>query len=284
MNTARQILRFSIPGSLFLLHAAVCYLLYRRLQGVPFVDASIPVQENLAAVLAVAATIPVGFVVYQIYYFSYGPILRLWPRPWGGRFVRRDRGGEILNTLAPRQIATLENVLGCKINREAPHALAPSGPSLHQRLMHWSHILEIAGTYKTLPMEGGTRQLKYESSWHTHWDSLRATLDIAGSYADCEQIKTEYTTLSDIYHSLGAAGIAVLSAWITVSLLSATHIGRIFESPAEALAGFALISTITAAVYLVFYVARGRTWRSAAASITFGLRWLFWRHGEDLRQ
>ncbi len=284
MNTARQILRFSIPGSIFLLNAVGCYLIYRRIQGVPFVTASTPIRENGAALIAAIATIPVGFVVYQIYYFTYEPVLRIRPLSWGGRFVRKDRGGQILKTLDPTQIATLEDILGCSIDLNEPHSIVESDGSVLGRIMHRSGVLEIAGAYKTLTMESGERRLAYENLWHTHWNVLRSTVDIAGSYPGSKQVKSEYTTLSDIYHSLGAARTAVLSSWISVSVLSISHIGRVWSNPVAALGGFIAISGIAVAMYLVFHIARGRTWQTAAASLTYGLRWLDWRHGHELRR
>lgn len=282
MDTARQILRFSIPGSIFLLHAFVCYLLFRRLQGVSFIDASTPVQENIAAALAVLATIPVGFVIYQFYYFSYKPVLRFWPWPWGGRFVRMDRGGQILKTLDEDHLVTLEEIFDCEIDRTDPHRVVPGSGSPIQKLMHAAGVLEVDGKAKAL--QGKQRQRTYENIWYTHWDVLRMAMDVAAAPADSERVKSEYTSLSDIYHSLGAARTAVTAAWLCVCVLAATHLGRIANDPWMAVAGFALISTMTAAVYSILQVARGRTWRTAAASLSFGLRWLHWRHGHELRQ
>lgn len=282
MDTARQILRFSIPGSIFLLHAFVCYLLFRRVQGVEFIDASTPIKENIAAAVAVLATIPVGFVIYQFYFFTYEPVLRIWPLPWGGRFVRRDRGGQILQTLDSDQLSTLEEIFKCEIDRSNPHSVIPNSGSPLQKLMHATGVLEVDGATKKL--EKKERQLAYEDLWYTHWDVLRTAMDVAATPTNTERLKYEYTTLSDIYHSLGAAKTSVAAAWLCVSVLALTHLGRVVDNPLPALAGFVLISALTVAIYLILHVARGRTWRTAAASLSFGLRWLHWRHGHELRQ
>lgn len=283
MDTGRQILRFSIPGSIFLLHGVVCYLLFRRIQGVPFVEASTPIKENIAAVIAVLATIPVGFLIYQFYYFTYEPVLRLWPLPWKGRLVRRDRGGQILKRLDEDEIKALEKIFRCTIDRKDPHSVVPSGGSPIQRLMHATGVLEVSGTTGELPVAAKERQLAYEDLWYTHWDALRSAMEVASTYEAGVHIKSEYTALSDIYHSLGAARTAVLSAWIGTCVLSVSHIGRIQDDPEKTLAGIFLISVLTFSIYAVLHVARGRTWRTAAASLTFGLRWLHWRHGQELR-
>ena len=280
MDTARQILRFSIPGSIFLLYGTVCYLIYRRSQGVLFVEASNAIQDNIAAVIAVAATIPVGFLIYQLYYFSYEPVVKFLIFPWRGRLVRRDRGGTILRTLDEDQLTHLENIFGCKIARDPLHDVV-KGKSLLSKLMAPSGVLEVAGPTKALPMKDKQRQKEFEDRWYMHWHVLRSAMDIAASYN--EQVKAEYTTLSDIYHSLGAARTAVVTAWASVCLLAMFHWPRISQAPKEAIRGFIAISLLTAITVGVLYVARGRTWRTVEASVSYGLRWVLWRHADELR-
>lgn len=282
MDTARQILRFSIPGSVFLLHAVVCYLIYRRIQGVPFADASEPIQDNITAVTAVLAAIPVGFLIYQFYYFTYEPVLRFLAFRWRGRYVRRDRGGQILRTLDPQHISRLEEIFGCKIELEEIHSPIPPSKRPIRRLMHAGGILEVAGTTKALPMQGERRKQAYQDIWYTHWYALRSAVDIAASHSGGEQVKAEYTTLSDIYHSLGAANTAVLIAGFTVFLVSFSDFERITQAPELAFAGWAAVASLSFTIYACLYTTRGRTWRTAAASLTYGLRWMHWRHGYAL--
>lgn len=280
MDTARQILRFSIPGSIFLLYGTVCYLLYRRIEGVAFVEASNAIQDNVAAVIAVAATIPVGFLIYQLYYFSYEPVLKVLILPWRGKYVRRDRGGTILRTLEDDQLTHLESIFGCRIEREPLHDVV-SKKSLLNKLMVPSGILEVAGPTKALPMKGKKRQRTFEDRWYTHWHVLRSAMDIAASYN--EQVKAEYTTLSDIYHSLGAARTAVVSAWLSASVLfGLSHHDWASQEPWKAAAGFVAITLVTAFAVGMLYVARGRTWRTVEASVSYGLRWVLWRHADEL--
>jgi hypothetical protein len=273
MDTARQVLRFSIPGSIFLLYGAVNYLLYRRFQGVSFVEASGPLRENVAAGIAVLAAIPIGFLIYQVYYFRYKPVLRIWLVPWESRFVRRDRGGQVLQTLDPDQLTELEEIFNCEIHRKEIHRVAPKGKSPLQKLMHAAGVLEVAEEMKAL--EKKARRLIYEKHWYTHWDVLRSAMDIAVPYG--EHLKAEYTSLSDVYHSLGAARTAVVTAWISVCLLAASHGGRVVNEPTKAAMGLSAISALTAATYLVLHIARGRTWQTTASSLSFGLRGLHWQ-------
>lgn len=288
MDSARQILRFSIPGSIFLLHGAVCYLVYRRFQGVSFVDASSTIQDNVAAVIAVAATIPVGFLVYQLYYFNYGPLLRpfLLPwdcklLPWRGKLVRKDRGGTILLELDESQLKDIEDIFECEIDRDPIHQVVPEGKSLLQKLMKRSGVLVVSDAIDAQATDNKTLRRLYEDRWYVHWDALRSTMDLA-AYTG-EHVKSEYTSLSDIYHSLGAARTAVLTAWVGIVAIAVSHMGRIGEAPIEALGGLLAISTLTFATYVVLHVARGHTWRTAEVSLVFGLRWVLTRHAHALR-
>ncbi len=285
MDTARQVLRYSIPGSILLLHGVVCYYVFRGALGVPLTDSSSLLKDNLSAVIVVLATVPLGFVVYQVYYFTYEPVLRVPPGPWDGRLVRRDRGGQILKTLDPEQIRHLEEVFGRPVQvEESPHRIVPAGRGPLKRFLHATEALEIDGPLKTLPLEGRARQEAYEDLWYTHWDVLRSAVDIAGSSDESTQVKAEYTSLSDIYHSLGASRTAVLTAGACVSLFELAHIGRTIDQPLGSLGGVVAISIMTGVLYAVFHISRGRTWRTAEASIGLGLRWLHWREGDERRR
>src|SRR5215204_3866505 len=253
MDSARQVLRFSIPGSVLLLHGVVCYLLYERFQGVPLIDASALIQDNITALIAVVATIPTGFVIYQLYYFKYEPVLRIWFLPWRGRLVRTDRGGQILRTLPSAQLQQLEDIFQCKIDRERIHKIVPKGRSPIKKLMFAMGMLEVDG--KTKALEKKARREAYEDRWYTHWDVLRSAIDIAALKNN--QVKAEYTALSDIYHALGAARTAVTAAWVGVCLLALSHTWRGVDSFDGALIGLCLISMLTSALWFVLHVARG---------------------------
>ncbi len=287
MSSARQILRFSIPGSIFLLHGAVCYLLYRRIQGVPVVDASSVIQDNVAGVIAVAATIPVGFLVYQLYYFNYGPLLHpfLLPwsgklMPWPGRLVRKDRGGTILLKLEEDQLRKLEETFKCTIDREPIHKVVSEEGSPIQKLMHRSGVLQVSDPIAAQATSDKELRQLYEDRWYVHWDVLRSTMDLA-AYTK-EHVKNEYTSLSDIYHSLGAARTAVLTAWLGITAVALSHRGRIAEAPVEAVVGLLAIFVLSFAIYVVLHVARGHTWRTAEVCLVFGLRWVLGRHGHEI--
>lgn len=284
MDTARQILRFSIPGSLLFLHGLACLLVAEQIQNAGALSAP-DLDGNSAAIVIVLATIPIGFVVYQIYYFSYGPIVSFWPFKWGGRRVRADRGWLILSFLEKRQITALETIFKVRLQTVSPHCGIPRPKHWYRHplrtLEHVLGILEIDGTAKTLPLEGGHRRIAYEDSWYIHWNLLQSILDIAGSISSGEQIKREYTTLSDIYHALGAARIAIILAGIGVFAWTVAHAADA-SHPLCSVAAVAAIAALTGILSLVLHIARRRTWDSASWTLRFGLRWLFWRYTNEL--
>lgn len=284
MDTARQVLRFSIPGSLLILWAIACFLIFRRAQGVSFLESSTLIRDNIGALVAVLATIPIGFVVYQAYYFGYGPVVRVWPLPWGGRFVRLDRGSQILHHLEPDQVAALNEIFKANLDVSKPYDRVrnPGWWFAHPRrkFYFWAGKLKLNQNWLGSEDKDERRRC-YERRWHENWDVLRAVLDISGSIRGSGQIKHEYTILSDLYHALGASRKAITFGWLAIVLLAIVHFGRIENNYPGSLKGLAVITVLTALVNSALYRTRRRTWKSAAASLQFSLRWLFSVHADE---
>ena len=285
MNAARQILRYSIPGSLLVLNGIACYLIFRRCQGVPFATSSTVLDENVGALVAILATIPIGFVVYQAYYFSYLPLIRAWPRKWQGRLIRPDRGSEILCVLQPSQIMASSAIFGLPLDVSQPHRPVQRSQRRlgkpAQKVMARLGILELTpGRHQRFP-EKEQRGRAYADRWHANWNVVRAILDIASSTKGGRPIKDEYTTLSDIYHALGAARTALTFAWAGVAVLGVLHVGRLVDHPIGSLCGLLAITGLTLTLNVILHLARVRTWQTAATSLRLGLRWFFWLHVDD---
>src|SRR4051794_37856696 len=121
MDAARQLVRFSIPGAVLLLLGIGNFLIFQRCQGVDVSTSSEQIRDNVAALVGVLATIPVGFIIYQVYYALYGPLVRTWPFPWGGRLVRIDRGSQVLKDLEDDQIRALRNIFDRPLDVSKPH-------------------------------------------------------------------------------------------------------------------------------------------------------------------
>jgi hypothetical protein len=96
MDSARQVIRWSIPGSVLVLTLAGVYVAMRLYPSFSFAAASEPIKNSLSPVTAVALSVPVGFMCYQLYYWGYSPLRLL-------GFVSANRGWEILECLSASQ-------------------------------------------------------------------------------------------------------------------------------------------------------------------------------------
>ena len=296
MNAARQVLRFSIPGAVLVLWILTCFAVYKRFQGVDVFSSAALVRENIGALLVLLVTVPVGFIVYQIYYFTYGPIFNLWPFRWSGRLVRVDRGAAVLHGLSGPRLQALGSAFEVKLDVVHAHVRVPDpGPWKAfreenpwyrypvEKVFHWLQLVELTKDWKDSHAKQGIRKA-YTRRWHHNWDALRGLIDIAGSYPRSSHIKHEYTIFSDVYHSLGATRTAVALAWGSIVAVSLTHVGRLEDKPLASLAGLALITAMSFAVSTVLHVARLRTWGSAASSLRFALRWLLREEEAESRE
>jgi hypothetical protein len=99
-GTTRHILRYGIPGSLLLIVTCGSYLALRMCSGVSLTRALEPVTNNVSAAIAVALAFPLGFVIYQVYYWRYTPLGFM-------RVVSINPGQVILGALTSGQRGTV---------------------------------------------------------------------------------------------------------------------------------------------------------------------------------
>ncbi|MFL5897737.1 MAG: hypothetical protein ACJ76D_04660 [Solirubrobacterales bacterium] len=281
MDAARQVLRFSIPGAVLLLNGMICFMIYRRVQGVGFEVTSALLRANVEPLVGVLATIPVGFVVYQAYYFNYGPKVAIWPFTWPTDLVRTDRACQVLGRLPAATVDQLAYAFDLPLDLTPAYRRVPNPGSWHchplEKTMHWLHCLRIRSDWDEV--QGGG-SVAYGVRWHNNWDVLRGMVEIAASLPGADHVKQEYTTLSDLFHALGAARTAVTLSWLAAVVLAMTHIGRILANPLESVIGLLLITGLSTMLWVIFHYARRRTWKSAASSIRLALRWLLHRNPE----
>lgn len=275
MDTARQVLRFSIPGSITLLAIAGYLVLGRLLQGDSWDVVGQAVAENVSAVVAIVAAIPVGFLIYQIYYATYRAVVWPWrPRPLkdGKRWVRIDRGRQILALLPPDQQVRVAKLFDVELQLD--EILDEEGSWLGRR----AHAFSLKYKYwaqEPKPFE------RYRDRWQENWNIVRALVEISDSTDAGGAIRSEYMTLSDIYHALGACRAGIQLAW----LVSATAcIGYIIDGQSFWGSVLTLVLTLFATLVLfwIFHRARGHTWVSAQESLKFGLTALFKRRPDLL--
>jgi hypothetical protein len=286
MDAARQVLRFSIPGAVLLLNGMLCFMIYRRLQGVGFDETSSLLRANVEPLVGVLATIPVGFVVYQAYYFNYGPSVSVWPLPWPTRLVRTDRACQVLGHLPAAVVDQLALAFGLRLDLTEAYERVPDPGRwfIHpvEKAIHWLYLLRLCPGWGEAA-SGADPVAAYSRRWHNNWDILRGMVEIAASLPGANHVKEEYITLSDLFHALGAARTAVSLSWLAAFVLALTHVGRLAESPIESGLGLLLITALSMTLWVIFHFARRRTWKSAASSLRLALRWLLHRNADAFR-
>lgn len=276
MDTARQVLRFSIPGSITLLLVAGFLVLGRLLQGDSWDAVGQAVKENVSAVVAIFAAIPIGFIIYQIYYATYRAVVWPWrPRPWssGERWVRIDRGAQVLSKLPPEQLDHIKALFGVKLDLNP--ILTPEETWLGKR----AHAYRLREEFVTEAKANA--QERYRDRWQENWNVVRALVEISDGSDVGGAIRSEYTTLSDIYHALGACRAGAQLAWIVSAVACISYIVD-GQGVWNSLLTMAITLFVTLIVFWVFHRARGHTWVSAQESLKFGLTALFKRQPDLL--
>jgi hypothetical protein len=269
-----------------LLNGMLCFMIYRRVQGVGFDATSALLRANVEPLVGVLATIPVGFVVYQAYYFNYGPMVSVWPFPWPNNLVRTDRACQVLSRLPAPTVQSLADAFKLQLDLSVAYEPVPDPGKwyLHpvQKTLHWLRLLRLKSDWG---VEGSNsdRSAAYRKRWHDNWDVLRGMVEIAASLPGADHVKEEYMTLSDLFHALGAARTAVSVSWLAAVVLAMTHTGRIADKPLASLVGILLITALSTMLWVVFHFARRRTWKSASSSLRLALRWLLHRNPEDFQ-
>jgi hypothetical protein len=272
MDVGRQLFRFSIPGSIFLLWAVAGAVLIRLITGASLASTTAPLRENVAALTALVATIPVGFLLYQAYYVLYRPLLLNWPMVWYGRWIRIDRASQILCRFQENQIQALRDLFDVPLDITKPHEREAARP------LRWLRLLKLSGDYLARHKSDTEARATYSNRWYDNWDVLRAIIDISEASEATRGIKREYVHLSDIYHALGATRTAIWAGWFTsvgVTAAATAHLGEPWGNWTIGVLAFAVPTT---AILIVLHQTRRQTWISASKSLYYQLRWVFDNH------
>ena len=198
MDTARQVVRWSIPGWVFLFVLALLQATTWLVEGNSpngILQAEAPFLTPAAIAAVVTAGVPLGFILYQIYYSWYGKVL-----PFG--FVNRDRGADILLSLSPDIRKTL-----CGIEGTTPD-LEEMSDQIGPFLLPYP-FRRLKDVYRN-----AADVKRFEAKVHDNWDLIRFWLHRICLMNKAESLKSEVTTLADIYHAVGAARTALLLACV----------------------------------------------------------------------
>lgn len=273
MDNARQVVRWSIPGLVLVLELAVFAATSHLAEGRDPLTV-IETAGTTAAVVSLLAGVPLGFLLYQLYFrgyrpFGYSLLLTVrqlcvlprdiarggpaWKEMWlrGCTFVRTDRGAAILKEFLDR---------GGKAELIA-HV--------------WPHD-ELSEQDITKGVEDAATcaecRRRYEERFQRNWSIVMALLDFTSGFQNAEVIKTEYTSGSDIYHALGAARTAIVGAWY-VALGYLLIVARPTMSVGEVALGALSISVLAFVQYKVLSSARRQAFLNLVARVAAGLAW-----------
>lgn len=286
MDTARQILRYSIPGSLCLI-TAVAVVFIMQVAAAFDVTAISPATKVETTIAMVAASVPVGFLIYQVYYASYGPLvpyrwLVFWTRT-PATYITRDRGADIFRQLPDDQLVQLRSMFDAALDVDSWYLQADA----RTRLAKAANLMQldeqrIIEKYRNADHPPDPVAI-YELHWRENWGVFRSLLDLAAARADAKELKMEFTTLSDIYHALGAARLAVpLGGVIGVVYAGSMHTERILHHLLEEFVAAMLMALVGAWIVNLLHNARRATWNSALACAQYGLRWCLGTHPDGL--
>jgi hypothetical protein len=163
-----------------------------------------------AAALVVGAGVPLGFLIYQLYYEAFDNWMPLSLAP-------QDRGGDILRCL-PDQVKEKLKAYDSKLNFE--EKCEPS------KIMFLSLI--FTSNLRRLKPEFRNHAGKdfYRETRQNNFEIIRFYLSIISMESHTDSFKNEYTNLSDIYNSIGAARMGLVLSFILYflyNILSPIH-------------------------------------------------------------
>jgi hypothetical protein len=231
--------------------------------------------NTTTSIAVIAASIPVGFLVYQFYYRRYKPIL--------GRYVTLDRGAEILRRLPPDVLERLRTLFDARLDVRRSHVLAKdflgrqaSALVLDEQQLKARYHDVGADRIGAFELDERNPERIYTDNWYENWSVFRSVLDFACAYGQGAELKREFTTLSDIYHALGASRVAVILGWGGGILYVATAHGHdAVDHPVKSLVALLFTAIATAVTVVALHQTRRATWASASKCAGLGLRWCF---------
>jgi hypothetical protein len=212
----RQVVRWSIPGWLFLFSLFTYQLVSAVLRGVTLAELlQSPVVQNFSSAIAgllVVTSIPLGFLTYQIYYRYYGIV-------WPFGIVSRDRGAEVLKQLPVHVLENLQREAGIIVDIADIHS-ERKYPILPNR------VLVVGKEHRTR-----AGRYHYSTRLERNWELVRFYLTWLCMEDKTQEFKREYTSLSDLYHAIGASRTAILMSFGVYSAYNLiTHLDR-FTTP-----------------------------------------------------
>jgi len=286
LDTARQVVRWSIPGSVLVLTALAVHVASRAIQRIAGAEGLLLKFDSGAVALFALATVPLGYLIYQIYYSREGRVRHFPPM-----IVPVDRGHYILASIdaglrdaALRRLDAPDFVDGLFIRSKDDRLLhRPAGsdvqnwPSDDRPLIRyhrlgvtapaprsWKARLLRRDEYYT---ERRTRRSDYYYAGQRHILAVRTLLAMVTTTEQGKALVIEYTTLSDIYHGLGATRTA-LGLGLPVGALVGSLGGGSLSSMAAAIG---VVGPAALGLYYCVHINRSEVLRRLVGTAHYGL-------------
>jgi hypothetical protein len=269
--------------------------------GIPVGIALEPIR-SVSVAAAVGATVPTGFLAYQLFYRSYGPVVSaLMRRPFarsrlGGEPVTVDAGGVALRHLPISTVKRLlygfgvddrvsidavfrpEQYFGLKessLLRLAP-LVKPHKHPLRDVL--WAP-LPTDRFPRALVVTDQARLTEYKVVWQLNREIERALRDLAG-LAHEKGVKAQYSRVIEVANTLGASRSAIRAAtWLAVAgvafdLYASSRLDAVETHPLLLGVPLALfvITAMSLLVRLILFHGRQQSFYAALNGLGWGLR------------
>lgn len=247
MDTARQLVRWSIPGAVFLLYVSLFTSALREWAGI---SATI---DGVSPAALVFASVPVGFVLYQVYFLGYERGRKYLPPV--------DRGQHVLHRVAQELGDDID--FGTALAELTGWSTKNLAPDQHTEV--WRRL----GSRPIYRLKLSTNMQAYRRA---RTDNL-AVASVLTDYIDAGNgspyLRREYTSLADIYHSQGACRTALWTGFLaTAANVAPWPFG---DWSWFSILAVAFIALLTAALYLVFDFARRNTLLRLESTWAYGL-------------
>lgn len=270
MDSARQVIRWSMPGWVFLFWLGV----FQTIQnicvygsvGTAMEHSALTQLSTGAAAIVIGSGVPLGFLIYQLYYHAYDHWMPLSLAP-------QDRGGEILRCLPCDVQAELKAYEPTLVIDEM---CEPSTLGLLP-IIFGPNLPRLKAEFRN---RGGKNA--YRKNRQINFEVVRFYFTVISAEVKSETFKQEYTNMSDIYNAIGASRTALILSFVCYGLynaLSPVHRDALF-------ALYAYPALINAALFIwaliVIQSRRTRTGIACQAILAHTTNWYSLKKKNDM--
>jgi hypothetical protein len=170
-----------------------------------------------AAAVLIGSGVPLGFLIYQLYYESYDHWMPFSLAP-------QDRGGDILKGL-PEQVLTELRAYETRLNicEMCDFSTNPLLVSVFGQ-----HLRRLKPEFRN---RKGKRAYRHKRQ--VNFEAIRFYLTVISTSVESDNFRNEYTNLSDIYNAIGACRTALLLSfflYVLYNILSPAHRSALIAS------------------------------------------------------